>query len=53
MVAKAKRNDHGDCIYDEQSIIEHLYQYPEYDISQLYIENSEQYLTALAELDIE
>ena len=53
MVAKAKRNDHGDCIYDEQSIIEHLYQYPEYDISQLHIENSEQYLTALAELDIE
>ena len=53
MVAKARRNDHGDCIYDEQSIIEHLYQNPSADISQFYLEDTEQYLTALAELGID
>lgn len=53
MVAKARRNDHGDCIYDEQSVIEHLYQNPAADISRLYIESPEQYLTALAELGID
>ena len=53
MVAKARRNNWGDCVYDEQSIIEHLYQNPTADISQLYIENTEPYLTALAELGID
>ena len=53
MVARARRNDHGDCIYDEQSIIEHLYQNPDADISRFYIEDTEQYLTALAELGID
>jgi DNA polymerase III alpha subunit len=53
MVARARRNNWGDCVYDEQSIIEHLYQNPTADISQLYIENTELYLTALAELDID
>jgi len=53
MVAKARRNDHGDCVYDEQSIIEYLYQNPTADISQLYIENTEQYLAALQELGID
>ena len=53
MVARARRNDHGDCVYDEQSIIEHLYQNPNYDISQIYIENTQQYLAALRELGID
>ena len=53
MVAKARRNDHGDCIYDEQTIIEYLYQNPTTDISKLYIENTEQYLAALQELGID
>lgn len=53
MVAKARRNDHGDCIYDEQSLIEHLYQNPTADISQLYIENTQSYLAALQELGID
>ena len=53
MVAKARRNNWGDCVYDEQSIIEHLYQNPTADISQLYIENTEPYLTALQELGID
>ena len=53
MVAKARRNDHGDCIYDEQTIIEYLYQNPTTDIGKLYIENTEQYLAALQELGID
>ena len=53
MVAKARRNDHGDCIYDEQSIIEHVYQNPSIDISQFYLEDTKQYLAALEELGID
>ena len=53
MAARARRNDHGDCVYDEQSVIEHLYQNPSYDISQLYIENTQQYLSALQELGLD
>jgi DNA polymerase III alpha subunit len=53
MVAKARRNNYGDCIYDEQSLIEHIYQNPDTDINQFYIESPEQYLTALKELDID
>jgi len=53
MVARARRNDHGDCVYDEQSLIEHVYQNPSADISQFYIENTAQYLAALRELGID
>jgi DNA polymerase III alpha subunit len=53
MVAKARRNEYGDCIYDEQSLIEHIYQNPEADISQFYTESPEQYLAALKELEID
>lgn len=53
MVAKARRNNWGDCVYDEQSIIEHLYQNPTADITQFYIEDTQQYLTALTELGID
>lgn len=53
MVARARRNDHGDCVYDEQSIIEHLYQDPTADISKFYLEHTEQYLSALQELAID
>jgi len=53
MVARARRNDHGDCVYDEQSLIEHVYQNPSADISQFYIENTAQYLAALQELGID
>jgi DNA polymerase III alpha subunit len=53
MVARARRNDHGDCVYDEQSVIEHLYQNPDYNIDQLYLEKTDQYLAALKELGID
>jgi DNA polymerase III alpha subunit len=53
MVAKAKRNEYGDCVYTESDVLELIYQDPEFDISKLQIETAEQYLTALKELGID
>ena len=53
MVAKAKRNEFGDCVYTESDVLELLYQDPEFDISRLQIESAEQYLTALKEVGID
>ena len=53
MVEKVKRNDHGDCIYDEDTLLEYIYQNPEIDISKFYIDQPETYLSALNELGIE
>jgi len=53
MAEKVRRNDWGDCIYNEQTIIDEIYQNPDLDISKLYIESPTQYLSALKELDID
>ena len=53
MVAKAKRNDFGDCVYTESDVLELIYSDPNFDISRLQIESPEQYLTALKELGID
>jgi DNA polymerase III alpha subunit len=53
MVAKAKRNEYGDCVYTESDVLELIYADPDFDISQLQIESPEQYLTALRELGID
>ena len=53
MAARVKINDYGDCVYSEESIIELLYQDPELDISKLYVDKTEQYQKALAELGID
>ena len=53
MVAKAKRNEFGDCVYTESDVLELIYQDPEFDISRLQIESPQQYLTALRELGID
>jgi DNA polymerase III alpha subunit len=53
MVAKAKRNEYGDCVYTESDVLELIYADPNFDISQLQIESPEQYLTALKELGID
>jgi DNA polymerase III alpha subunit len=53
MVAKAKRNDYGDCVYTESDVLELIYSDPTFDISRLQIESPEQYLTALKELGID
>jgi len=46
-------NDYGDFIYGENDIINLLYNNPNYDINQLYLESIEQYCTALQELNID
>ena len=53
MVAKAKRNEFGDCVYTEADVLELIYYDPTFDISRLQIESPEQYLTALKELGID
>jgi DNA polymerase III alpha subunit len=53
MVAKAKRNEFGDCVYTESDVLELIYSDPTFDISRLQIESPEQYLTALKELGID
>ena len=53
MVAKAKRNEYGDCVYTESDVLELLYQNPDFDTAQLQVESAEQYLTALKELNID
>ena len=42
MVAKAKRNEYGDCVYTESDVLELIYHDPELDISRLQIETAEQ-----------
>ena len=53
MVAKAKRNEYGDCVYTEADVLELIYSDPKFDISRLQLESPEQYLTALKELGID
>lgn len=44
---------YGDCIFDEEDVIKHLYQNPNLDISKLYINNITKYNTALKNLGID
>ena len=53
MAAKIKINDHGDCIFTEQDVIDLLYTDPEFNISKLFFENTEQYNSSLKELGID
>ena len=47
MAAKTKINDHGDVIFTEQEAIDLLYTNPEFDVSKLYFNDTEQYQSAL------
>ena len=53
MAAKTKINDHGDVIFTEQEAIDLLYINPEFDVSKLYFNDTEQYQSALKELGID
>lgn len=44
--------EHGDCIFNEDDVIKHLYQNPNFDISKLYINDITKYNTALENLGI-
>ena len=53
MAAKTKINDHGDVIFTEQDAIDLLYTDPDFDISKLFFDGTEQYTLALKELGID
>ena len=53
MAEKIKINDHGDVTFTEQDAIDLLYTDPEFDISKLFFENTEQYMASLKELGID
>ena len=53
MAAKTKINDHGDVIFTEQEAIDLLYTNPEFDVSKLYFNDTNQYQSALKELGID
>ena len=53
MAAKIKINDHGDCIFTEQDVIDLLYTDPTFDIAKLFFEDTKQYNSSLKELGID
>jgi DNA polymerase III alpha subunit len=53
MAEKIKINDHGDCIFKEQDVIDLLYTDPTFDISKLFFEDTEKYSNSLKELGID
>ena len=53
MAAKTKINDHGDVIFTEQEAIDLLYTNPEFDVSKLYFNDTNQYQSALKQLGID
>jgi len=44
--------EHGDCIFNEDDVIKHLYQNPNFDIAKLYINDIVKYNTAIKQLSI-
>ena len=53
MAEKIKINDYGDCIFSDDEIIEQIYQNPKLEISNLLIENSDQYNRAIDILSLD
>ena len=53
MAEKIKINDHGDCIFTEQDAIDLLYTDPNFDISKLFFDQTNQYTASLKELGID
>jgi len=53
MVAKIKINETGDCIFTEQDAIDLLYTNPEFDISKLFFELTEQYNNSIKDTGLD
>ena len=53
MVEKIKINDHGDVVFTEQDAIELLYTNPNFNISKLFFDQTDQYTSSLKELGID
>jgi DNA polymerase III alpha subunit len=52
MVTKIKINETGDCIFTEQDAIDLLYTNPEFDITKLFFESTEQYNSTIKDLGL-
>ena len=50
--AKAKINETGDCIFNEEDVIDLLYSDPDLDISKLFFEDPSQYNTSVKDTGI-
>jgi len=50
---KTKINDHGDVIFTEQEAIDLLYTNPDFDISKLFFEHTEQYNDAIKQIGVD
>ena len=53
MAEKIKINDHGDAIFSEQDAIDLLYTDPDFNISKLFFDQTDQYTSSLKELGID
>tara|TARA_R110000765_G_scaffold127772_1_gene225868 strand:- start:1230 stop:1739 length:510 start_codon:yes stop_codon:yes gene_type:complete len=53
MAEKIKINDHGDVIFSEQDAIDLLYTDPDFNISKLFFDQTDQYTSSLKELGID
>ena len=53
MAEKIKINDHGDVIFTEQDAIDLLYTDPDFNISKLFFDQTDQYTSSLKELGID
>ena len=53
MAEKIKTNEHGDCIYTEQDAINLLYTNPQFDISKLFFESTDQYNNTVKDLGLD
>ena len=53
MVAKIKINETGDCIFTEQDAIDLLYTNPDFDISKLFFELTEQYNNSIKDTGLD
>ena len=53
MAEKIKINDHGDVIFTEQDAIDLLYTDPNFNISKLFFDQTDQYTSSLKELGID
>ena len=53
MVAKTKINETGDCIFTEQDAIDLLYTNPDFDISKLFFELTDQYNNSIKDTGVD
>lgn len=53
MAVRTRRNDYGDCVYDESDLLELIYSNPDLDISQIIVDHGERYNASVQELSLD